>query len=296
MTTAIARALTEAAENAVPARVGTGQVRADGFSRNRRWNYDSEAREQAGETPEVDPVLWVMRIDTLDGTPHALLVNFATHPTILGHENMALSAEWPGVLQDELENTFPGAIALYTNGAEGDQAPAGARGATAFARVQDFGTRLATMAGELARDIQTQPDLAMDYHRTTPTLPPFQFTEVAHKSYGAYLDAALAALPRRAEIQILHIGKTALVGLPGEPILAVGRSVQEQVSHHGFDDVVVLGLANDYIGYIVNAREYAHGGYEVDSRSYYGPDLGDFIATHAGKTAAGLDVDKGDGD
>ena len=51
---------------------------------------------------------------------------------------------------------------------------------------------------------------------------------------------------------------------------------------------MVLGLANDYIGYPVNEKEYAHGGYEVDSRSYYGPHLGSFIAVEAGKAAEGL--------
>ena len=44
--------------------------------------------------------------------------------------------------------------------------------------------------------------------------------------------------------------------------------------------------AHDHIGYIVNEKEYGHGGYEVDSRSYYGPGLGAFIATHAAETAA----------
>ena len=36
-----------------------------------------------------------------------------------------LTQEWPGVLQREVETVFPGAVALYANGAEGDQAPAG---------------------------------------------------------------------------------------------------------------------------------------------------------------------------
>jgi len=49
--------------------------------------------------------------------------------------------------------------------------------------------------------------------------------------------------------------------------------------------VVVVGLANDYLGYIVNEAEYAHGGYEVDARSYYGPGLGTFMAEKAAATA-----------
>ena len=51
---------------------------------------------------------------------------------------------------------------------------------------------------------------------------------------------------------------------------------------------VVIGLANDYIGYIVNEKEFAHGGYEVESRSYYGHGLGTFVAQRAGDIARSL--------
>lgn len=288
MSTSVAKAITQAVQNAAPAKVGFSEGSADGFTRNRRWGYDTEARKAAGEKPAVDPTVWVMRVDSMEGEPRVLLVNFATHPTILGHENMLISAEWPGALQRELEKLFPGATALYVNGAQGDQAPSGAQGADDFEKVNDFGTRLARIAAEIARGIETEAAVPIGFGRSTPSLPESVFTENSKKRYGDYLNAALEALPRTAEIQVFQIGKTALVGLPGEPILEVGQAVQQSVGSHGFDNVVVVGLANDYIGYLVNEKEYAHGGYEVDSRSYYGPGLGSFIAEHAGKVAQTL--------
>ena len=288
MSTEIARAAKDAVENAVPARIGIAQTMVEGFTNNRRWEYDQKAREAAGETPQVEPVLSVIRADTMEGKPIAILVNFATHPTILGHENMEISAEWPGVLQRRLEEAFPGATALYANGAEGDQSPGHAEGADDFERVSDFGTRLAAAAGTLAKTIETQPDLPIGYARTTPELPPLSFSEGAKARYGDYLALAYEALPRKAELQVFRIGTIALAGLPGEPILEVGRTTQIGVKSLGFEHVLVLGLANDYIGYIVNEKEYAHGGYEVDSRSYYGPGLGTFIAEGTVQTATGL--------
>jgi len=285
MSTAVAKAITQAVQNAAPAKVGFAKGSAEGFTRNRRWEYDTEARNAASEEPALDPAVWVMRVDAMDGQPRALLVNFATHPTILGHENLLISAEWPGALQRELERLFPGATALYTNGAQGDQAPSGAQGADGFKKVNDFGTRLAKIAAEVARGIETEAAAPIGFGRSTPPLPDFAFTESSKKRYGSYLKAALEALPRTAELQIFKIGETALVGLPGEPILEVGQAVQKSVCAHGFDNVVVIGLANDYIGYLVNEKEYAHGGYEVDSRSYYGPGLGTFIAEQAGNVA-----------
>ena len=89
----------------------------------------------------------------------------------------------------------------------------------------------------------------------------------------------------------LQIGDTALAGLPGEPICEVGLETQKKVAAAGFKNVLTIGLANDYLGYIVNEKEYPHAGYEVDSRSYYGPGLGSFLASKAGEAARKLAAD-----
>ena len=56
----------------------------------------------------------------------------------------------------------------------------------------------------------------------------------------------------------------------------------------GFPRVLTVGLANDYIGYIVTPAEWAHGGYEVESRSYYGPNLAGYLAAQAADLAPSL--------
>jgi neutral ceramidase len=289
MSSAIAGALRAAAKHLAPVRMGFGCERLEGFTRNRRWQYDSNARIAAGEAPALDPVLSVLRLDGNDGKIRALLVHFATHPTILGAENMLVSAEWPGTLQQALETAFPGAVVLYCNGAEGDQSPDGAQGADAFARVKAYGTRLAERARGLAQRITTVPNQPMGIVRIRPELPPITFSPAAANGIYKFLEpAAKEALPKRAEIQVFRIGGTALVGLPGEPICEVGMATQKEVAAAGFQNVLTIGLANDYLGYIVNEQEYLHGGYEVDQRSYYGPGLGRFLAAQAGEAARRL--------
>jgi len=289
MSGVIASGLRAAAKNLAPARVGWGSERLDGFTRNRRWHYDSDARKTAGETPALNPVLSVLRVDGDDGKVRALLVHFATHPTFLGADNMLVSAEWPGAMQQALETAYPGAVALYCNGAEGDQSPDGADSGEAFARVMTYGTRLAQRAQALAQGIKTEPSQPIGIVRITPDLPPIGFSPGAAKGIYRFLEpAAKEALPKRAEIQVLRIGDTALAGLPGEPICEVGLDTEKQVAAAGFKHVLTIGLANDYLGYIVNEKEYPHGGYEVDERSYYGPGLGSFLATQAGEAARRL--------
>ncbi len=286
MTKSIGNAVRRAHDSAQPVTVGYKKGLAEGFTRNRRWGYDEARRIADGETPAINPALSIVRIDSDEQEPLAILVHFATHPTILGADNMHLSAEWPGVLQREVEATFPGAVALYANGAEGDQAPAGAAGDDAYARVEDFGRRLAAIAIELARDVQLNPDVILNADRITPNLPPFEFSENARNGQYAHLmSMAEDQLPRYAELQLIQLGDWALVGLPGEPVCAVGWATEAWVRSAGFSEAVVIGLANDYIGYILNAQEYGHGGYEVDLRSYYGPGLGSFIGREAGRLA-----------
>ncbi len=289
MSTSVAEAVARAVKNAAPARIGFGEKTVAGFTRNRRWGYDTAARETAGETPLTRPRLWVMRVDDMDGKARALLVNFAAHPTIAGADNMLVSAEWPGVLQRELEQAFPGAVALFTNGAEGDQSPEGAKGDDAFARIEDYGSRLAAQAQILAKEISGKPNLTVSALSARPELPEISFSEgIRTGSYANMLGPALEALPRKADLRFLRVGDTVLVGLPGEPLCAVGAAVEDAIRAQGFGEVVVVGLADGYIGYIVNDQEYAHGGYEVDLRSYYGPGLGAFIARETGAAVSAL--------
>lgn len=288
MSDAVAQAIAEAIDKTAPASVGFASERVEGFTHNRRWEYDTAAREAAGEKPALNPMLSVLRVDGADGTPRAVLVNFATHPTILGADNMLISAEWPGVLEKKLEEAFPGAIALFANGAEGDQAPGKSEGKDAFERVTDFGSRLAKEAERVARGIKTSKAVPIAFVRVTPDLPSLSFSEKAKSGpYKHMVEAALTDLPKKAEVQLLRIGDVMLAGLPGEPLSEVGQSVQKALDHDPAKNrfVIVVGLSNDYLGYIVNEKEYAHGGYEVDSRSYYGPGLGNFLV-EAARTAA----------
>ena len=286
MSDQVAAALREAAENATAANVGFGSMAVEGFTANRRWEVDNESRIASGEKPQTDPFLRLLRVDDTTGAMKALVVLFATHPTIGGADNFLLSAEWPGVLQRTIETMCEGTIALFCNGAVGDQRPIGASGEDAFERIEDFGGRLAAKAVHLASTVQTLPDQRISYAHDHPPLPPITYSPKALKGPFAFLaELGKEQLPKRAELQLLAIGDVVLAGLPGEPLCAVGQAVCDSLQNIGFGNVLVIGLANDYVGYIVTEEEYAHGGYEVDHRSFYGPELGDFMVRETAKLA-----------
>ena len=107
----ISRALRQALDSVRPAALAIGEEPFPGFGRNRR------------KAKITDPALWMMRVDTADGKPLALLLNLTAHGTVLEEKNLEFSADWMGFTQAYLETSIPGVTALYTNGAEGDISP-----------------------------------------------------------------------------------------------------------------------------------------------------------------------------
>ena len=137
--------------------------------------------------------------------------------------------------------------------------------------------------------MHTVPGATIAYAYTEAVLGEPVFTEAAKTGRYAFMHPmALEALPRTAALQQFRLGSAVFAGLPGEPIAEVGQATEAKLRELGAEYAVTIGLANDYIGYILNAKEYAHGGYEVDSRSYYGPGLGDFIAEKSAESARAL--------
>lgn len=99
---------------------GTGSINI-----NRRKRGEGDRPPAVGRNPEgfVDRDLVVIRIDQADGSPLAVLVNYACHATVLGHENELISPDWPGAMRRTLEAALPGAKCLFLQGAAGNQGP-----------------------------------------------------------------------------------------------------------------------------------------------------------------------------
>jgi hypothetical protein len=99
---------------------GTGSINI-----NRRRRAEGERPAAVGRNPEgfVDRDLVVIRIDKADGSPLAVLVNYACHATVLSHENQLISPDWPGAMRRTVEAALPGAKCLFLQGAAGNQGP-----------------------------------------------------------------------------------------------------------------------------------------------------------------------------
>jgi hypothetical protein len=130
---------------------GTGTINI-----NRRVRASGNKPPAVGTNPDgfVDRELVVIRIDDAQGKPYAVLINFQCHGTVLTYENKMISPDWIGMVRKTIEQTFPGALALYLQGAAGNQGPV--EGGTGDLSVAHrLGSTLGLQAAALAMQIET---------------------------------------------------------------------------------------------------------------------------------------------
>jgi hypothetical protein len=65
------------------------------------------------------------------------------------------------------------------------------------------------------------------------------------------------------QVQAMQIGKVVIVGLPGQPMAAIGQKIKTMGGKLGFQKVLVASLENDFIGYLFSPESFDAGGYET---------------------------------
>jgi len=138
-----------------PVRVAAGQGRSDiGINRDLRVE---DGRVIVGCNPAgfADNTVGVLRIDTVDGSPLACIVNYACHPTVLGPGNRLISPDYPGSMRRTVEQAT-GAISFFLQGAAGDMGPIETFVSDA-AVARNLGTRLGLEAARVFLGLRTCP-------------------------------------------------------------------------------------------------------------------------------------------
>ena len=76
------------------------------------------------------------------------------------------------------------------------------------------------------------------------------------------------------EIQVLRLGDAYLVGLPGEVLVEVGLAIQKKA---GVENLFIVTLANDAVGYVCPRQAYEQGGYEPESGTHLAKGAGEIM-------------------
>ena len=164
-------------------RVGTGEVY---LGHNRRMPGDNGRtvmlwrNEEQRPTSPVDPKVRVVQILDTSGRTRAVLVNYACHAVVLGPDNRAISADWPGFMRARVEEQMDGALCLFIQGAAGDTNPFLDKQPLTEGGFEEAGKTGQEMAAEVLRlleekrtsrvggDLKIRQDLLEASHRWIP--------------------------------------------------------------------------------------------------------------------------------
>ncbi|OJW12908.1 MAG: hypothetical protein BGO49_20415 [Planctomycetales bacterium 71-10] len=220
----------------------------------------------------VDDAVPVLRVDSPEGEPRAVVFGCSCHAVAAGGQN-AISADYPGYARAVIEAHRPGATALFLAGCGGDANPE-PRGTIEQARThgEALGREvcrvldgpLAPVAGPL-RVASAQVDLPLQVLSREQiqgylNRPNFQAWQARHML--EVLDAG-GRLPSHyaAPVAVWRFGDDlTLAALPGEPVAGYATLLREAL---GPDRLWVSGYNNDCFGYLPTAKVVAEGGHEA---------------------------------
>ncbi|MFN7954731.1 MAG: neutral/alkaline non-lysosomal ceramidase N-terminal domain-containing protein [bacterium] len=274
---AIARAVRDAKAQARPAVMSVARAWLSGFNRSRLDPSFDHARGRslaASADPRfaLNQRAVLVRFQAEDGTNIGAVTQFSAHPTVLSPKNLAISADYPGVLCRRLEGALgPGSVALFLNGSLGDLAPTpdwAESGDIEVKRMEAYGNGLADAFLGMMPALVPTDDTRL---RANSVRLPFE-NLVVNVFGGVTLPGFLTGLVTTRDeltVQAMALGRLVLLAIPGEATTRAGTQL-ETVCENG-DECIVVAPANAYVGYIVTRDEYELDRYEADS-CFFGPD------------------------
>ncbi|WP_370971077.1 hypothetical protein [Amycolatopsis sp. cg9] len=282
------------------------------------------ARWHAGSTEAVggnryrpdgphDTSFGVLELSRDDGTPAALLFDYASHPTVLGPDNLAWSADWPGATRRELAALIGRPVAAFLQGAAGDASSRFVRRGRDHAEVRTLGGHLAT---SIARTLAaasaigasgpvrlTRSSLHLPY-RDVPSIEDSLALresaevewqrELAHhgedhpavriaqtRYEGCAMLAAMAASDRptgcaEVPVSVVSLGDIAWLHTPFELFASLGLRIRRGSP---FRHTRVIGYTDGYLGYLPDAEGHRTGIYE-SYVTLFGADAADLLVEH----------------
>jgi len=253
----------QAAQRLEPARLGA-TAREVPYNRN---------RHSKKPTKPTDPTLTVLRLDRAsDGSPLAILVNFAAHPTMIDARVLQFSADYPGALAWVVERAFADAPCLFLNGAAGDLSPNPPPGVSGH---EAFGRLLGKTVVELAQTIETRvperPQLAFRVESLTvgsridfanPIVKAIYAREFFPELVNNFADSFADGIRVEWTVAVLN-DRIGLVGAPGEFFCDLANRLRRRAD---LDHLLFLGYCNDHLLYVPTIEAVAEGGYGADLR------------------------------
>ncbi len=232
----------------------------------------------------VDPGVGIICLETLNGEPIAILVNFALHLDTIG--GTEISADFPYFMSEILKKVLGDDLMVFFGfGTCGNvnhinvKEPENTEG---YERAQRIGHALAAaVIREIPTlEVQNIDKLSSESETVYLKIPEYSKKQIKEAEINAKKESnEIASTPEireamkilrihnmnnqpiEAEILTFGIGDASIVALPGEIFVELGLAIKERSP---FKNTLVLTLANNSIGYIPNKEAFKYGAYEVE--------------------------------
>jgi hypothetical protein len=245
------------------------------FQVNRRNNSENRLDLQTELKGPNDFAVPVIKVMDAKGKIMAIAFGYACHNTVLGTYDW--SGDYAGFAQIELEKKYPGATALFFQGAGADQNPLPRK--TVALAMQYGETLAASVNGVLKEQMKPlSPNLKLSYseidlkfEKASPTAQELKFIISDSSDTPAYLKANAKVLLSKLEkgeklmtsypypVQVWQIGEQALITLGGEVLVGYAIELKKIFGKNIF----VFGYSNDVMAYIPTSTVWKEGGYEA---------------------------------
>lgn len=292
---AVGDAIEDAAQHLQLVRLGVGRTTID-IGHNRRFIKDGKCYmlwRNASKMPTspVDKEAILIRLDREDGTPLAVLVNYACHPVVLAADNRRFTGDWVGEMAHIVKHET-GAECLFLQGACGDINPyldktpldeegiASMRsvGREAAAAVLDALDRIETRApaSPSLKYVESSVMVGTRWDFGRPDVQA-RFRRIYQSLFDKYIGHLTSDLAVPLGLLLVNTD-TAIAFMPGEMF------TQHQLDlKHGspLTNTLLCGYANDFHLYFPTVKDAAYGGYGGSVATYVGVGAGEKLVTEA---------------
>jgi len=259
ITRALIEAVRSAREKLEPARIAFGTGIA--FANINRRARDVDGRISLGLNPDgpADRQINLIQVERPDGSPIALVVNYAMHGTVMSGQNVKISGDAPGTVATYLEEKLGGTV-LYVNGAAGNLAPIYSVYATPQSgHLSQFRVLLGDRVLTAVQSMGSGTSDVVIRHAERVVETPRKEELAWPVELGSY--TTVSTPPRvRLPIRFVRINDTLIWAAPVELFCEIAMDVRERSP---FTSTFYFGYTNGWFGYLPTEKAFEEGGYET---------------------------------
>ncbi len=270
---------------------------------------DRRCEDLEDYTNDTTPLIAVKKAGEVVG----LVVSYAIHGTVIGIDDLTLSADVSGAIEEGVEDSFDHPVTvMMLNSWAADVSPGNpamtpvpmpSPQASHMERFERVGAYMGEIVQSALATMETTSEPVIESRTArfpiNRTALGYTGTEFLYEWGAIYCSSAWDSCD---ELQVLETLDEACIPMPEDSpapmqsMFTVGQLdglhfstwsgeagthlaeglIENMQAEEGVEDVVFFGYGNDYVGYALEEEDWWHGGYEA-SGAFWGPKQGEYM-------------------